>query len=356
MSLQKLIEVLVRNELSSIIFEKRKKRTKPQIMFHGTTSKFLPRIFQLGVVPNPKAGKWKGDISNDDSVDANRRSLKSLEGSYWTTNVGTAFSAGNNTRRKFGGNSIFIIAEIVPQTGKADEDSVEGSIDRAFAASIVPWFGARSIPEAAVALQGILDADSLNGGTTEKQITKDFSKQLHNSLKINDKMPMDEKMLGKVFHVYLERILGHMDIENGDKKWEYLENYRRELEKGTGWSQEDAKKMMDKKTNNIPKFDSGIGEENYSKALDWVSGRYKKSTFVGDDEDFGVNLRVTQPVGFRGRNKIIAILDSPKEETNLILIYGNKVPNEFIVKWKDFWGPNFKIIDQNGKILYDAMK
>jgi len=353
MLLQKLIEVLVRNELSSIIFEKRKRRTKPQIMFHGTTSKFLPKIFQLGMLPNPKAGKWRGNTTGDDEATAQRRSLRSLEGSYWTTNAGTAFTSGNNTRRKFGGNSIIIVAEIIPQTGKADEDSIEGSVNRAFDTSITPWFGARDRAEAAPALQGILDAADLSGGNTKKEIIKTFSKQLHNLLKINDKMPIDKKMLGRVFHAYLERMLSHIDIENGQKKWEYLESYRRELE--NTFSPEEAKKKMDEKNNNIPNFVNG--EENYSKALDWVSGRYKKTTFENSDEDFGVNLRVTQPVGFRGRNKIISILEKPvRFGGDLILVYGNKVPNEFITKWKDFWGPNFKVVDQNKNILYDGLK
>jgi len=58
--LERLIEELVASELDVLL---ERKRAKPQIMYHGTTSAILPKVYQMGMIPNPKKGKWKGENS-----------------------------------------------------------------------------------------------------------------------------------------------------------------------------------------------------------------------------------------------------------------------------------------------------
>lgn len=84
------------------------------LMYHGTTSKFLRTILKKGLVPG-KMKVW----------DAEKKDLESLEGVYLTNSFMTAYSAAGTAFRKFGGNRLFVIAQVSLGVGIAmDEDEL----------------------------------------------------------------------------------------------------------------------------------------------------------------------------------------------------------------------------------------
>lgn len=324
-------------------------------MYHGTSSKFLPKIFQMGIIPEPTEGKWKNDDLEQDAS-AIAHSLRSLKGSYWTDNIMLAYMSARRTVRNQGGDPMLVIAQIVRQSALADEDNVVGPIQRAYQQSLIPYFGARDVSDTAWSLQGIREADPKE----YKKIASDFAQQLHDILKTSDKMPIDKNKLLKVFEATHERLLGHVDVNKGWTKTSYIDLYDHWLSKQMDWKKaiEIAREKVNK--NDIPTFDKISGERGFTNALDYVSKRYKKSALQPKD-GYGT-LRVTEQVGFSGRNKIVAMTIILPETTHvhhapdqvLQLVYGH-LPSNFISDWRTNWGSKFKIVDRKSeRTLYNT--
>lgn len=347
MSSKHNIKFLIESFVNELLSEGSK--AQPATMYHGTSSKFLPKIFQLGIIPNPSAGKWKDD-ELEQKATVTSPSLRSLKGSYWTDNLTTAAGAARDSARTQGGEPTIVIAQIVPQSGFADEDDVKGPMQRAFRQALIPYFGHRDPADIAWPLRGLHDARP----DLYKTIAGDFAEILHKELKASSKMPIDKKMLSNVFRAIHERLLGHIDPMKGRTKWAYFEAYENWLAGKEDW--ETAKKLTKEKIEktDIPKFNKVSGEKNFLNALELVTKRYKKSALPSDEFRIRTNLRITEPVGFSGRNKITSILVGDK--TELKLVYGD-LPQSFIKDWSSSWGPSFRITDKkSGKEIHNTMK
>lgn len=347
--MKNFIQLLIEEELRTLL---ERKRSEPKIMYHGTSSKFLPKIFQLGMIPEPSEGKWKDDrLEQKASVIS--PTLRSLKGSYWTDNVATASGAGADTTRTIGGTELIIVAQIVPQTAKADEDDVRGPVLRAFRKVIIPHYGHRDVGDIAWPMLGAFEANP----KLHKEVVDAFATELHNTLKTSDKMPLDKNLMEYVFDAAHQRLLGHVHAI-GRMKWAYIESFEHELEHVLGDNWGEAKKIAQEKAekNDIPVFDKVAGERKFLDALDKVSLRYKKSAMPPSEEQWRLrtNLRVTEPVGFSGRNKIICIL-LVKDSSNFKVVYG-AVPDKFLEDWKNKWGPHFRIVDRNDKEIFNTLK
>lgn len=321
-------------------------------MYHGTNAEHLPKIFQLGMIPDPTKGHWKGDKAHQDAT-LGSPSLHSLKGSYWTDNTSTAFSSAIDAVRGSAGRQAVIIAQIVPQTAKADEDDVRNPVLNTFRTVLVPHFGHADARYVAPSLKGAIDADP----KFYNKIVDEFAKHLHDRLKTGDKMPMDKAMMKKTFDATLERMLGHIDMTQDRGKWNYIEAYERWLENVIDWEEARVKAKEKAESGDLPKYDKVSGEKKFLDALDDISRRYRKSAMPPGENDpyrLRTNLRVTEPVGFSGRNKIVAIIVGHGRQ--LELAYG-KVPQQFIDDYSKSWGPNFRIIDRKtGKPVYNSLE
>jgi hypothetical protein len=309
---------------------------KPIIMYHGTSSKFLRSIMVNGIVPKPKQKTWEIDPAagfQDTRV--------SLPGSYWTSNYMTASGAAHNAMLKFGGKKIYVIAQINEQSGLADEDSIKSYIKYAFADMAKQLF------------PGIMtDAYGLfmsNFSTDHKKYNKAvsiFSNSLHKYLTRigdkysdtpihNDKIPLDHLKLAKLFHVFI--IDNIAKLKANDK----FNSYIREIEK------------------------SGIiipspneADNELLRCWEWLTTRYRGTAYKPEGQYgySGHTMRNILPVGFRGHNRILAIIqenDLEKTAEGLqyhnttkkdgkthhvwwpfTLLYG-KVPQEFIEQYTE---------------------
>lgn len=353
--LERLIEELVAHELGTLL---ERKRAKPQIMFHGTTSNFLPKIFQLGMIPNPKKGRWKGE-DNFVSTTINRPSMHSLEGSYWTTNLGEAYKAAGDAVRtdtpEDEGNRMIVVAQIMPHSAKADEDDVRRIVSQAFITAYAKYFGNRQEDQAAPMILAASQFD-LN---MYVDMVEEFAKNIHERLKTSDKMPFDSDFFRSVFEATLERLLGHLDFSEGPALRSYLEQLEYLYGKKTG-DYKEAREVSEARYKELsgkgfPEYTKTGGEKKFLQALDKVSSRYRKSVFQRENE-YGdmsdTTLRMTEPVGFSGRNKIVAIILG--RGRGLVLAYGNSIPQDFINKYKRFWGPAFSVKNQKGEVIYPS--
>lgn len=346
-----LLEKLFKDELNDLLTEKKTEAAKPIIVFHGTSSKFLPKIFQLGVIPNSKQGAWRAeDDKHEVDADIRNPSLRSLEGSYWTTRVGTASSSATAAVMAYGGDKMYIIAQIVPRTALADEDNIRSLVKRAFDNMMSNWFGGRKNSESEVdawKLKGAIDADPAE----YQKMVDDFSVILYDLLIGKNGQgkvattPFDKSLFKETFDTYFERILGHADIgEYASYKRKYLDNYELYLPSGT----ENVDDLVQDKHLNPPKLNKVQGEKNYLNTLDKLTKKYKK-TVKPSEQAFDTTLRVTTPIGFSGKNKILAIVtekEVPKTFNSALTIeYGN-LPNEFINLYDDWETGPYTIFDK----------
>lgn len=315
-------------------------------MYHGTNSIHLPKIFQLGMIPDPSGGRWKGDKEFEDTT-INSPSMHSLKGSYWTDNVTTAYSSARDTLGGTDGRQMIVVAQLVPQTAKADEDDVRPVVEQAFREAYQPYHGARNLELAATMIHAQVTVD--NNIYTE--LVNSFAKIVHDRLKTSDKMPFEPDFFRSVFDATLNRALGHVNWEQ--HKWYYIEAYQRALEDTSELDYEEAREEALKLKDNMPTFNKVSGEKQFLRALDKVSRRYRKSAMPTPEGEWRLrtNLRITEPVGFSGRNKIIAIVVGHGRK--LEVVYG-KVPEKFIKDYAKSWGPNFEIIDRKGNTIHKS--
>lgn len=283
---------------------------QPVVLFHGTSSSFLRSILGQGILPTPDQRVW----DKDDNTSSATMSRKSLDGSYWTSNLLTASAAAWNSIKKFPGNRLFVCAQINEQSAFADEDSLNSKISGAYADTAKQLF------------PGIVtDAVGLHLGwfiyepAKHEQAKALFATLLHQKLQPSPGNPIDTARLAQIFDDYLMRLFVH----------EYSDKHSL-----LGWAS----------TNNveqIPEFPSiQQAEHQFLMDRDWLTKRYRASAYQANDT-FNHTLRVPTPVGFRGHNRIVCILEEAIDEQrnrSLILHYG-QVPPAFIQAWEKSMGP-----------------
>jgi len=90
------------------------------IWYHGTATGLLPHIMAQGLVPEPKRRTW----NEDPDAWFHTPSRASLRGVYVTRNLMTARSAIHRAQKIHGGNGLLIAMELQPRSLVADEDDL----------------------------------------------------------------------------------------------------------------------------------------------------------------------------------------------------------------------------------------
>lgn len=286
-------------KLNDIIADLREaKFKKPIVMYHGTSSKFTKSILKNGMDVDAKTKTWEDDA--DASIHSPSR--KSLHGSYWTSDLRTATSSANRTKKKVGGNSLLVIANIAVQSALADEDDVTFVTKNAFNNTIKNMFGV--MPDAIHAWIGMWFDDALKTNFLVK-----FSDTLHNNLTENPNKPINAKMLEQVATAYVDRLLSHT----------------------IAMGQSPFKRLRD-----IPEYDQlpvTESERLYLKARDKLSSYYRES--AQDETRFSHTLRYPENVGFSGASKITHLLEISEDDI-IDIKYGNRdtLSEKFLSDWK----------------------
>lgn len=294
---------------------------KPVTMFHGTSTKFLRTILKNGIDPFPKTKMWDVDPSTDEE----RSSRVSIGGSYWTSNILTATSSALNTKQKFGGNRLIVIANIQQQQSFMDEDNIIFEIKRIMAETILNILSVS--PEAHEHIAHIF----YDNKELKTKMQNYFIEKFHSYIVNNKNMPIPRKILKEHFNNYFIRIFSHLVNK---------QNYMN-----------DIFRYVDNKPEDIPNVQEA--EKMYQDTLDKLTKYYRKNA-IELEGSFNHTLRITEPVTFSGANKITHLIEietTDNYEEKWILHYGNKnnIPQKFIEEYQQKKGEIPEIVDKYEK-------
>ena len=308
---------------------------KPAVMFHGTTTEFLPTILKQGIVPRPPRKTWQDD---PDTIQTSY-SRASLSGSYWTANLMTATSSATNTRKKFGGNSLLVIAQIAQQSAYADEDNLNYSMRYALEQAnrdLHPGIRSDFLLPLANALW------EQPQGSTAARVRQLFAKYLHEQLAGDpEKHPVDREFTDQLLAALLTR----------EVVWE---------QRNRGTSVGDWVKNIPQPLPDLAEIDQEL-----QQLRERLTRTYRKT--VLDRDSYNQTLRLTQPVTFTGANKILVMLQEQpwewqeipgKSDKKLlvkpfILRWGKPqdIPQEFFIQYEQRVGKFPGLVDPGGNIL-----
>ncbi len=303
---------------------------QPRLMYHGTSSTFLRTILKQGVIPDPTKKRW----DDDDQESQHSFSRTSLPGSYWASNMMTASSAASNTTRKFGGQSIIVIAEIAEQSAYADEDNINAPLQWAVSDTVQALHpGIRSDFWPALGTE-LFDGDAAK----RNQAQSVFIDKLHQHLKGHPKHVPDRTFFDKLLDALVMRSMA--------------------FEKKQGMRLEH---WMTK----VPDLPTIREIEQQLLALrDQLTRSYRVTAFYSEDK-FNHTLRMPTVVGFRGGNRIRWIIteqpwhwdkqdsgDSTLMIDPMILSYGQPpLPEDFLNQYTQRVGKFPGLIDSHGQLL-----
>lgn len=310
-------------------------RVSPVIAFHGTTDMFLREILKKGMVPNPKNRVW----GEDPQASVGQVSRASLYGTYWTTNLMTAISSASNATRKSGGNSIIVIASIIPESGAADEDDIRFRFQYAVEASINDLIGGIRLyePTSLGRLWGMFKADP---GVIDG-IIEDVALALHKKFaKDKNAKPIPYDDISSIVLTYLKR---QAIFAVDEKKSSSIMDWKRSfIDVYSRFSSSADKDRFTYDNTPLPSELFGYSkkeiEARLKKAEDRLTRYYKEiaSRSIRGEEIIGGNVRITEPVTYSGRNRIIGIvrLVPGEDYQRLIEVVYGEVPQEFVTKYE----------------------
>lgn len=291
------------------------KHAKPVIVYHGTSSRLTRVILKQGMLSEPKSRTWQDDPDSSQT----RPSRASLPGSYWTRNLGTAMSSvmrANQANKKPEEDwryipGLIVIAQIVPQSAVADEDSINGPLGWAWTSMMKEVLGVKSD-----ALQSLLAALYYPHGSHKdlpKKLLETFTRYLHEALKDSDQHPVPDQLITQTFWAEVHRQYAHVEASKGS--WDPLSSIREYLGR-------------------MPVIGIPEAERELLACKNKLTRYYRKS--ARDTEDFVHTLRMDKDIGFTGPSRIIALVQyniMNKGKEPLRLIYG-RVPEDFIKQYE----------------------
>lgn len=314
------------------LLERKQKISKggKEIVYHGTTDKFLKSILSNGLLPS-KEKVW----ADDPDATEHNPSRASYGGTYLTTNLLTAISSGRTAVNKLGGEKIVIVcANVQPRSGLPDEDNFYGVVGHAMDYTIGEK-GKYSVGALTVfnALLNYYD-----GGKEFDENVSDFItkfKQFINSYmnvsldKHGDISQLDNK-LKKLYVAELLRRVSHYIADN---------SYKNKIDQYGGEKYKDQILKLDKKET----------EMEFAKILDSVMNTYKKQVYKQDD--LNKTYRIKEPITYKGKNQIIAVvvldnyLDQKATDDAYILrvVYG-EMPHKLKKDFEERIRSNIKVI------------
>jgi hypothetical protein len=323
----------------------RKKFRQPLVMYHGTSDVHLRGILKQGVVPSAEEKVW----ATDKEVQAFDFSRASLEGSYWTSNMMTARSSSTTARNTFGGEPLLVIARIAESSAYADEDSMTSTIQRALPEMFnsLREQGQGLIPEAAIKSAALIYFGGWNEeGFSPEAMLNAYAKILHEYLAADAaREPVDMDLMKRMMEAHMMRQLAYANEHEGDGY--YKDQYAKEMNR-----------LADE--GKVPPIPSLTDVEATIKGLQNELTRKYRKTALASHGDFAHTLRITEPVTFRGANKIICILGDlanwkemgyeQQYKAPLVLYYGTPPP-DFFEQYKQRVGEWHGAVNPQGQMV-----
>jgi len=242
-----------------------------EIFWHGTTTNAAKKIMKMGFLPTGKREqRWGADTGG----------LASYPGNYFTQNLVTATGAAAESCRTFGGSSVIIEVQIETRESYPDEDVIPEM------RTVLPY----SFQEVTLYLLTTWSAMQLlqsvdEGDASAKEMYEKILERAADDW-IKQSMWSTQDKRGNVENVFqkLRPIL---------KEWARvtLEIFTREdegFEHHAGKEPEEYRNLEDKVLSYLRGFPSRVVKTDFTR-----------------------NVRVKEPIGFRGANRILSIVALP---------------------------------------------
>lgn len=276
------------------------KMAQPVIMYHGTTSAFLPSIVSHGLSPkkSDKKNIWQGSDDND---------LDSLEGVYLGSNWVTAMNYGIDAARVFGGKPVILTIQAIPQSALADEDSFEF---RSLLHNILRNLMPTTAP-------GLLEIKLLAAKIFEpefyQKIKEAFVNYIHEKFTTHNKnIPKNEQLLSNIFELVSKKVAQRFYERNIAEAIQTF--YSDKLDAKPGQEYNMALYYANQIMKDIHTYDESLMKQSQTAITKLYASNFK----LQKHQD---SFRVNQNIGFSGRNRIVGIIQ--KEGKSWVLLYGN---------------------------------
>jgi hypothetical protein len=295
-------------------------------MYHGSHPKNKDIILSQGLIPNPKVRKWK----DDPHAGFHQPSRQSLPGIYLTSNLVSAQSAGSVP----GGGGWCLLVVVSVQSGNliADEDDIKFRLNElALPGRMVNEWSIMHAYSMYVALQkGLIEDDRTKQEAWQEihQYRNNFINSFLESIDYKIKLTKQELSLVRDileewgFFVALKRMASHVK-DTG---------YR-------GWGSDDLWR--------IEKPDEVEAEADFKQLEDRLTRVLKRMGRSEHREEnaFNVSARIETPIGYSGKNRIVAVLEELPWQSGIgsrvKILYppSGEVPEKLIQDWEGRVGP-----------------
>lgn len=271
-----------------------------EIFFHGTSSVLAKKILSQGFDPDPKQKVWSQDKAH----------LASFIGAYFTDNILTAVSAARNATDKFNGDMAFFTVQLETRTGLYDEDQLP-EIQYQLGQEVLSIWGRRLVGSTAAAI--LQDKAALND-IVKNSVDSWFD--YYCKFRPDKDLPQ----LTKQFKQKLRPLITN---------WAYT--FMQEMAKTDDYKSDDFRLY--------PNKNSAI-RMAVNKVMNAMRGKVARTS------DWQKNIRIDEPVGFRGSNRILSLSVIPRHygEYDIVpitLVYGDN--KEFLKAWETKMGSRYTV-------------
>jgi hypothetical protein len=320
--------------------------SKPDILYHGTSSEFLRSILKHGLSTlQAKEGRW---VNEDDNIAANQRSRKSYGGIYFTPNLMTARSSASNLLIKKHGlvqnipegvNSLIVVVQIQSRATLPDEDNYQIRISDFTNEQMFPYILLRT----RLKKMDKQTTEILNAGVDKllKRYGGDTSKRTD--------LHILKSLAKEVYLTEIERQFAHNSIRVDPKKgsWSSEAKIKKAYETIT---YPNSQYIVPKE---LRPRSTVQAEADARKALDLFIRKTKDSVVKKLEEPHErswTNVRTEEPITFRGRNRIIAVVElidgkNYKDPATFKVHYG-KIPEDFFTQYENRVGGTYVLASE----------
>lgn len=300
-----------------------KRKTPRKIMYHGTSSEHLSSIMNRGLQYKGKGVEKVWDIGQTDKINPSRASLSGI---YITNNIMIANRSARDASDKFGKNPLYVIVIFQPLSGLPDEDVLTNTIRNTIRATINDFWGDghSNTFEQLSYLDIKLDKEAQYVETFKNKLIKQI--KLFHNIEIDSRALKDD-IIRDMLVSELERLISYdLEQDKMGSRSGFIRGY-------DIFGKDNVENIMD----NIPS--SKEAEKRVLQLTDKFTQMFKQ--IRTDMKQYMYNLRTKELIKFKGRNRIIAIVE--ETERNKLKIHYGRVPDEFINDYKNRISPNIEI-------------
>jgi hypothetical protein len=361
------------------------------IWYHGTTADNLRSIMAHGLIPMVKE---KRNWDSDENSGIHTPSRESYGGTYVTRNLSTATSAPRN--RKI--NTLVVVMHLQPRTFIADEDDYAGRLndvlghltDSSYHVPMI-WLAANADP-AELGHGWQTDVNNYRTAYVERKL-KYLNSQLGSRLDHPQLLERITGLLEDAWMAGLTRLTAHH--VKTMKDYDQVRQYQQVFPEATRDIDDAGWEVLKAKIKAIwPSVEEG--EAAYRRVIDKITRTLKAAARPEvSQETFAPTARVMEPIGFRGANKIIAVVEilprqagstdddyarvsenlfgtrdtttlsqdqyqqvaqqvirEQNEPTTPLVLHYGKLPEDFIQQWRERKGGTVEIRTKAASMVY----